>query len=267
MKIQIIFFIILAFFSFGCNKVETSQTSAEGAHGEANHSYYTCPMHPQVHDHEPGNCAMCGMPLVKVTEGQETKKDANVLLPSDYQVKVLQLTKGKVEKREVSFEIPAGGRHLSSSQVAFYIYERDLMRVKVGQEFEGECASMPGMTLRGKITQIDTVADPSSRSVRVLGRITDPHDMNLLEGSFFGNIKTTPVKTLLIPYDAVLRTGKKDLVYKVLEDGGLKVVPVTVGMTIDDEIEILDGLEEGELISFGPNFLLDSESRLRGIHD
>lgn len=267
MKIQILVLILLAHFSVGCNKTETT-TPQEGAHGEANHSFYTCPMHPQIHDHEPGNCPLCGMPLVKVTEGQDNKKESKAILPSDYQVKVMQLTKGTVQRKEVAFDIEAGGRHLSSTQVALYIYERDLMRVKVGQSFEGECASMPGMILRGKITQIDSVADPSSRSVRVLGRITDPHHMNLLEGSFFGTIKTTPVNGIMIPYDAVLRTGKNNLVYKVLEDGGLEAVPVTVGMSTQDEVEVLDGLEEGDVISFGPNFLLDSESRLRGIqHD
>ncbi|MDR0533948.1 MAG: efflux RND transporter periplasmic adaptor subunit [Verrucomicrobiales bacterium] len=35
--------------------------------------YYTCPMHPSVHEKNPGNCPICGMTLVPVPK----KKDAN----------------------------------------------------------------------------------------------------------------------------------------------------------------------------------------------
>lgn len=271
MKIRFLLSVMLMLQIFGCDKKQASgdstAKSAGTAHGEANHSYYTCTMHPQIHEHSPGNCPICGMPLVKVKggadKGQTTQSSA--LLPTDYQKKVMQFTQGKVERREVSFEIPVGGRHLSSSQVAFYIYESDLMRVRVGQSFEGECASMPGEKLSGKITGIDTVADPASRSVRVTGSITSSHRMNLMEGSFFGRIKTTSVNTLMVPYDAVMRTGKQNIVYKLAQDGSLTPVPVSVGLVSGDFIEITHGLTEGELISFGPNFLIDSESRLKGI--
>ena len=30
--------------------------------------YYTCTMHPQVHEHEPGNCPICGMKLVYISK-------------------------------------------------------------------------------------------------------------------------------------------------------------------------------------------------------
>lgn len=271
MKFKIFLSMILMFQIFGCDKKPvsggTTAMSDETAHGEANHSYYTCTMHPQIHEHSAGNCPICGMPLVKVKGGREKSQSmqSSAILPTDYQKKVMQFTQGKVERREVSFEIPVGGRHLSSSQVAFYIYESDLMRVRVGQTFEGECASMPGEKLSGKITGIDTVADPASRSVRVTGSITSSHRMNLMEGSFFGLIKTTPVNTLMVPYDAVMRTGKRNIVYKLAPDGGLTPVPVSVGLVSGDFIEITHGLTEGELISFGPNFLIDSESRLKGV--
>jgi hypothetical protein len=269
MKLKIILFIFFAVISFGCNKeIDNLNHVDETAHGQSKHFYYTCTMHPQVHEHKPGNCPICGMPLVKVTGSSDQKRKQNnetsALLPTDYQKKVLQLTQGRVERKNVSFEIVVGGRFLSATQVAFYIYESDLMRVKVGQQFEGECVSMPGITLVGKIIKIDNVADPSSRSVRVVGTITSPHPMILMEGSFFGKIKTTPVSALMIPYDAVLRTGKENIVYKIQDDGGFKAIRVSVGLTSADQIEVISGLNEGDLISFGPNFLIDSESRLKG---
>lgn len=258
-------FLILIFVLIGCQKHEEGKnhnTSEE--HSKRDESYYTCTMHPQIHESHPGNCPICGMPLVKVSGAPEKKEQVYAILPSDYQKKVMQLTQGKVERKEVSFEIPVGGKLLGSSQVAFYIYETDLMRVRPGQQFEGECSSMPGLKLKGKINQIDTVADPSSRAVRVVGTITSAHNMRLLEGSFFGNIFTTPTSALMVPYDAVLRAGEKNIVYKIEKEGQLVPVQVTVGHTLDDQIEITSGLNEGEEISLGPNFLIDSESRLKG---
>lgn len=258
-------FLILIFVLIGCQKHdEGKDLGASEEHSKKDESYYTCTMHPQIHESHPGNCPICGMPLVKVSGAPEKKEQANAILPSDYQKKVMQLTHGKVERREVAFEIPVGGKLLSSSQVAFYIYEADLMRVRPGQQFEGECSSMPGIKLKGKINQIDTVADPSSRAVRVVGSITSAHNMKLMEGTFFGKILTTPTSALMIPYDAVLRTGEKNIVYKIENNGKLIPTQVTIGHTLDDQIEILSGLNEGEEISFGPNFLIDSESRLKG---
>jgi Heavy metal binding domain len=31
--------------------------------------YYTCVMHPQIHQEKPGNCPICGMSLIKKEEG------------------------------------------------------------------------------------------------------------------------------------------------------------------------------------------------------
>ena len=69
----------------------------------------------------------------------------------------------------------------------------------------------------------------------------------------------------MIPYDAVLRTGKETLVYKVSNDGKLSPVKIVLGRSSGDDIEVVDGLRENDLISFGPNFLIDSEARLKGI--
>lgn len=246
------------------NPSSQEESTDETAHGEKNHSYYTCSMHPQIHDHKMGSCPMCGMPLIKVSSNGEAGESKNHLLPTDYQKNVMGFTQGEVEFKEVTFELPVGGRLISGHQVAFSIYESDILKVKLGLEFEGECSAMRGDVLKGKITHIDTIADPASRSVRVIGNITSAHNMKLIEGSFFGRILFPPTKSLLIPYEAVLRTGKDNIVYVVKDDGSLDPTSVVVGRTHGEEIEILSGLSEGESISFGPNFLIDSEARLKG---
>lgn len=267
MRFKLVFISLLSFL-IGCNDkmaINKEFGKQDAPHGHANHSYYTCTMHPQIHEHKPGNCPICGMPLVKVSGVEKPMSEKHSLLPTDYQKKIIGLTQGKVQKRTVSFEIQGSGRLISTKQVAFYIYESDILHVKVGQKFEGSCSSMPGEILNGEIIQIDTIADPSSRSVRVIGNITSTHHLKLIEGSFFAKIKSKPTEALLVPYDAVLRTGAENIIYKVSSDGRLNPVKVVLGRTLNDDIEIISGLEENDIISLGPNFLIDSEARLKGM--
>jgi Cu(I)/Ag(I) efflux system membrane fusion protein len=42
----------------GCNNKQKENAKDENA-------YYTCPMHPQIHEHVPGKCPICGMDLIK----------------------------------------------------------------------------------------------------------------------------------------------------------------------------------------------------------
>jgi CopA family copper-resistance protein len=43
-------------------------------------SYYTCSMHPQIHESQPGNCPICGMTLIKV-KAKATKKPTGIKKP------------------------------------------------------------------------------------------------------------------------------------------------------------------------------------------
>ncbi len=267
MKYKIIPYLFLLLF-IACNHKETGkgmEKAVDTSHGSTNHSYYTCPMHPQIHEHKSGSCPICGMPLVKVAGAEKAPSGKHSILPTDYQKNVIGFTKGKVKKREVSFDIPSAGRLINTRQVAFYVYESDIANIQTGLLFEGEASSMPGEVLKGKITHIDAIADPSSRAVRVIGDFSSTHNLKLIEGSFFGKIKFSPVRALMIPYDAVLRTGKEDLVYKLSDDQELYPVKVTLGRTQGEEVEVIQGLNEDDIISFGPNFLIDSEARLKGM--
>ncbi len=65
----LIFMIGLALLpSFGCSKKgdQTSSRSQSAKEGTERIEYYTCSMHPHIHEDKPGRCPICGMPLVPV---------------------------------------------------------------------------------------------------------------------------------------------------------------------------------------------------------
>ena len=68
----------------------------------------------------------------------------------------------------------------------------------------------------------------------------------------------TPV--LLIPREALIRTGEQNRVVLSLDGGRFKSVSVTPGRIGRDQVEILNGIEAGDRIVTSAQFLIDSES-------
>ncbi len=227
--------------------------------------YYTCSMHPQVHQHQPGKCPICGMPLTKVKgSAKKAETKAEEIEISVTQQKNIQLAKLKIERKDFVIQLHVSGRSLSSRDIAFQVYESDLSFVKSGLEFTGTSAMAPEKTLKGRVTQIDRLIDPSSRTVRVIGRVSDATAALVVESGFQGEIINTLKDQIVVPEDAVLRAGRRDLVYVFTSDTKLEAREIQLGAKSMREYQILSGLKDGEVISSGPNFLLDSEAKLRG---
>ena len=71
--------------------------------------------------------------------------------------------------------------------------------------------------------------------------------------------------TLLVPSEAVIRTGKRALVMLAEGDGRYRPQEITLGREADGRLEVLSGLEEGQAVVTSGQFLIDSEASLQGI--
>lgn len=256
----------------GCTK-QTDMAAQTTASTQAGHEdpegYYTCSMHPQVHQHEPGKCPICGMALIKVggKNQKQTKESTHEIHVTDRQMQLAGISKYTVTKKDLIFTVPVSGRMLSSREVVFQVYESDLATVKSGLEFSGSSTSAPGDVIKGRIRQVDSIVDPSSRTVRVTGTLTETPKNFVSEGGFHGVIRSVAKDQIAIPEEAVLHTGQKNLVYLMSKEGTLKPVAVAIGKKTSQEYQVLSGLNVGDVISSGPNFLIDSEAKLRGGND
>jgi Cu(I)/Ag(I) efflux system membrane fusion protein len=67
---------------------------------------------------------------------------------------------------------------------------------------------------------------------------------------------------LHVPREAVMETGTRSIVFVRAADGSLVPREVTVGMAAGDHLEILAGLEAGDVIVASASFLIDAESNL-----
>jgi len=233
-------------------------------------SYWTCPMHPQIHSDHPGECPICHMKLVQVkassqTETSEQEEVRGSVQATAAQLALLGVQKAEVEKMTLKVKIPISGRFLSSSSVAFQIYESDLRYVKPGLTFKGASSFYPDEEVAGVISSVDSIVDPTSRTIRVIGAIKKgPHGIPS-ETGFRGDIELELKDRVAIPESSVLHTGAGDLVYVFTNGNELTPRKVSLGLKTEGFYDVLQGIQVGESICSGPNFLIDSESKIRGI--
>jgi len=71
-------------------------------------------------------------------------------------------------------------------------------------------------------------------------------------------------EALLVPTEAVIRTGNRSVVIVAQGDGKFAPVDVEIGMESEGRTEIRKGLEAGQKIVVSGQFLIDSEASLRG---
>jgi Cu(I)/Ag(I) efflux system membrane fusion protein len=69
----------------------------------------------------------------------------------------------------------------------------------------------------------------------------------------------------VVASEAVIRTGKRAVVIVRKDNGTFEPRDVTLGADLGDELEILQGLTEGEQVVASGQFLIDSEARLRSV--
>jgi membrane fusion protein, copper/silver efflux system len=118
-------------------------------------------------------------------------------------------------------------------------------------------------TLQAKLDFIYPELDNSSRSLRL--RFVVPNaNTNLMPGMYASAqlLLENATAHVLIPRQSLIRDGKQDRIIRQLEDGRFAVVPVQVGQSDGQLIEILQGINAGDLIVSRGQFLLDSETNI-----
>jgi len=261
---------------YGCTKKQDQTTQSPNKSAQAltttenvsdkKIKYYRNPMDPSVHSDHPTKDSM-GMDYVPVYEkqqdtGNEEKERSRFSLTPE-QIKLSGSKQTSVEKQDLVAEIRVPGRVLGGTRVSFQAFEQDSALIKPGMEFEAETPTAPGQVLIGKITFVDSILDPMTRTVRVDGVVTSGSKSPLrTEASVVGKLKVKVTGVLSIPEDAVLHTGTHNLVYIYDGQGGFSPRKIELGVKANGRYEVKSGVTEGEKISSGPNFLLDSESRI-----
>ena len=137
--------------------------------------------------------------------------------------------------------------------------------VKLGQSAVAELASFPGERFSGKVIAVLPTAEAASRTLTV--RVELRNRGGRLKPGMFATVHLGDVgkPALLVPSEAVIRTGKRTLVMLAENGGRYQPAEVQLGREGGGQTEILAGLSEGEKVITSGQFLIDSEASLSGI--
>lgn len=150
---------------------------------------------------------------------------------------------------------------LSSVWVKAEVFEKEQMLVSMGDKVDMHLDYLPNTSWQGRVEHIHPMINAKTRTA--IARLRFDNANGELKPNMFANI-TIHTKAdnnvLLIPKEALIRTGNQNRVVLALGEGRFKSIVVTVGRSDSDKVEIINGLNDGDKVVSSAQFLLDSES-------
>jgi len=131
--------------------------------------------------------------------------------------------------------------------VRMFIPERRMYQVEPGQRATISVEALPDQTFEGQIRMISPEVIPESGTVKVTLEV--PAD-GLLRPGMFATVRLITDRhpqTLVIPKKALVLETEDDDVFKIV-DSKVQLVQVEIGLAQGDRVEVLAGLEIGDLL-------------------
>ena len=154
---------------------------------------------------------------------------------------------------------------LSTVWLEAAVPEAQAANVAPGQMAQARFAALPSEVIQGRVLAILPEANRDTRTLRL--RIALPNPKLRLRPGLLAQVQLQgPThKALVVPAEAVIRSGRRNLVYLAMGDGKFSPVEVELGEQIDEWLTIRSGVAAGDQVVTSGQFLLDSEASLQGV--
>jgi membrane fusion protein, heavy metal efflux system len=136
---------------------------------------------------------------------------------------------------------------LSSVWVLCDVYENDLPKITIGQSADIRINGYPDKLLKGRVSEIDPVLDPSIRTAKVRIEVSNPGFLKL--GMFVNAtlIGKSSEPHAIVPASAILHLHDRDWVYVPAGDDHFRRIEVHAGdMLPGNRQELLAGITAGQ---------------------
>jgi Cu(I)/Ag(I) efflux system membrane fusion protein len=153
---------------------------------------------------------------------------------------------------------------LRSLWLSVEVFEHQMAQINIGTAAEFDLTYFPGEVFRGKVRFMEPEFSEATRTLQV--KIEVPNPDGLLRAGMFGTVRFHPTAarhTLVVPTEAILRTGQRNVAIIDLGEGSFAPRDVQTGHEGGGYVEILEGLNEGDRVVTSSQFLIDSESSLQ----
>ncbi len=152
---------------------------------------------------------------------------------------------------------------LSRVWVEADVYEFEAPLVEVGQEARLTLEALPGRVFRGRCTYIYPTVEERTRTLTARFEFANPR-LDLKPSMYVDVEILAPAdRQLVIPQNAVLDTGTRQIVFVQEGEGTFRPREVELGARLGGYYAVSSGLQEGDRVVSSPNFLIDSESQFQ----
>jgi cobalt-zinc-cadmium efflux system membrane fusion protein len=138
---------------------------------------------------------------------------------------------------------------LSHVWIVCDVYENDLATVRVGDTADIHLAAYPDRVLKGRISNIGTILDPSIRAAKVRIEVDNPDLMRVgmfVTATFHGQSRQSRA---VVPATAILHLHDREWVYVPIGPDRFQRVEVVSGASLPgNSQELVSGLEPGQRV-------------------
>jgi Cu(I)/Ag(I) efflux system membrane fusion protein len=151
---------------------------------------------------------------------------------------------------------------LSSVWLYADVYEQDISAIRVGLPVQVTTDAYPGETFSGVLTFITPVVDDATRTVKVRIQMANPEGK--LKPNLFVNASVnSPLgESLAVPVSSLLDTGTRKVVFVAQDEETFVKRDIVTGQEADGYIQVLSGLQPGDVVVTAATFLIDSQTQL-----
>ena len=141
--------------------------------------------------------------------------------------------------------------------------EAQAVHLARGQKVKAVLQVDASQTFDGELKEILPQVSASTRTLQARFEVNN-RDGKLTPGMLLRlQVAGPSTSRLVVPAESVIRTGKRAVVLVRKENGSFENRDVAIGQELGDDIEVTQGLAEGEQVVASGQFLIDSEARLR----
>ena len=144
--------------------------------------------------------------------------------------------------------------------------ESQISLIRKGAKVEARSPGAPGTVFAGTVQAILPEVTAATRTVKARVQLANPGNAlvpGMLVTMQFMDKRSTPA--LLVPTEAIIATGQRNVVMLAEEGGRYRPVNVETGIESGGQTEIKKGLVVGQRVVVSSQFLIDSEASLKGV--
>jgi len=138
--------------------------------------------------------------------------------------------------------------------------------LRPGTKVRAQTPAAPGNWFDGRVQALLPDVSAATRTLKARVELSNPRGQ-LVPGMFVSMqfMDTRSEKTILIPTEAVIQTGRRTVVMLAEDNGRFRPVEVQAGIESGGQTEIKSGLQPGQKVVVSSQFLIDSEASLKGV--